>query len=183
MLLQSAQNNLNTPAVNFNLKGTDSHYYSLEDFKDKEILVVIFMCNHCPYVKAVVDRFVKFQAKYKDKSVQLIAVNPNDASSYPQDSYDNMVKFSSEHKLNFPYLVDETQETAGAYGAVCTPDIYLFDSSRELKYRGRLDNNWKDENNVTHKDLEIVTDMILGGQSISKYEQVPSMGCSIKWKN
>ncbi len=183
MLLHSTQDNLNSPAIKFNLKGTDGHFYSLEDFKDKEVLIIIFMCNHCPYVKAVVERFVKFQEKYKSKSVQLLAINPNDASSYPQDSFDNMVKFASEHKLNFPYLVDDTQETSGKYGAVCTPDIYLFDGSRELKYRGRFDNNWKDENNVTHKDLEIVTDMILDGQNISKYEQVPSMGCSIKWKN
>ncbi len=141
------------------------------------------MCNHCPYVKAVVERFVKFQSKYKDKGVQLLAINPNDSSSYPQDSFDNMVKFHSQYKLNFPYLIDESQETAASYGAVCTPDIYLFDNSRKLKYRGRLDNNWKDENSVTQKDLEIVTDMLLAGENISEYEQVPSMGCSIKWKN
>ncbi|MBS1494886.1 MAG: thioredoxin family protein [Bacteroidetes bacterium] len=183
MLLQSTQHNLNTPAVNFNLQGTDNHYYSLEDFKDKEILIIIFMCNHCPYVKAVIERFVKFQEKYKDRSVQLLAINPNDVQTYPQDSFENMVKFHSEHKMNFPYLIDETQDTARAYEAVCTPDIYLYDSNRELKYRGRLDNNWKDENNVTHKDLEIVTDLLLDKQNISKLEQVPSMGCSIKWKS
>lgn len=183
MLLQSTQKNLNTPAINFNLKGTDNHYYSLEDFKDKEILIIIFMCNHCPYVKAVIERFVKFQEKYKDKSVQLLAINANDINSYPQDSFENMIKFYSEHKMNFPYLIDETQETALAYQAVCTPDIYLYDSSRELRYRGRFDNNWKDENNVTHKDLEIVTNLLLDKQNISEFEQVPSMGCSIKWKN
>ena len=183
MLLHSTQNNLDIPVINFNLKGTDGHFYSPEDFKDKEILIVIFMCNHCPYVKAVIDRFVKFQDKYKDRGVQLAAINPNDVSTYPQDSYENMIKFYDEHKMNFPYLIDESQETAKAYDAVCTPDIYLFDSTRILKYRGRLDNNWKDENNVTQKDLENVTDMLLKGESISDVEQVPSMGCSIKWKN
>lgn len=183
MLLHSAQNNLNTPAINFNLQGTDNHFYSLEDFKDKEILIIIFMCNHCPYVMAVIDRFIKFQDEYKDKSVQLVGINANDVSTYPRDSFENMIKFYSEHKMNFPYLVDDTQETAAAYQAVCTPDIYLYDSSRELKYRGRFDNNWKDENSVTQKDLKIVTDMLLDGQNISKLEQLPSMGCSIKWKN
>lgn len=183
MLLHSTKNNLNSPVINFNLRGTDGHFYSLNDFKDKEILIIIFMCNHCPYVKAVIERFVKFQEKYKDKNVQLIAINPNDETAYPQDSFENMIKFYSEHKLNFPYLIDEAQETAAAYEAVCTPDIYLYDSSRKLVYRGRLDNNWKDENNVTQKDLEIVTDMILEGKNISDFEQVPSMGCSIKWKN
>jgi len=183
LLLQSAQNNLNSSTVNFNLKGTDGHFYSLEDFKDKEILIIIFMCNHCPYVKAVIDRLVKFQMKYKDKSVQLVGINPNDVTTYPRDSFENMIKFYSEHKMNFPYLIDETQETAIAYGAVCTPDIYLYDSSRELRYRGRIDNNWKDESSVTQKDLEIFTDMILEGKNVSKLEQIPSMGCSIKWKN
>jgi peroxiredoxin len=183
LLLQSTKDNLNSPAVNFNLKGTDGHYYSPEDFKDKEILIIIFMCNHCPYVKAVIDRIVKFSDKYKDKNVQLIAINPNDVSSYPQDSFENMIKFHKEHNMNFPYLIDETQETAKAYGAVCTPDIYLYDSSRLLKYRGRIDNNWKDESNVTQKDLEIVTDMLLEGNNIADFVQSPSMGCSIKWKN
>lgn len=183
MLLHSTQNNLNISAINFNLKGTDEHFYSLEDFKDKEVLVIVFMCNHCPYVKAVIERLVKFQENYKDKSVQVVAINPNDSSSYPQDSFENMIKFYSEHKINFPYLVDVTQEIAQAYGAVCTPDIYLFDSNRKLRYRGRIDNNWKDEKSVTQKDLEMITDALLANESTTSFEQIPSMGCSIKWKN
>ena len=183
MLIQSAQNNLNTSAVSFNLKGTDNHFYSLEDFKHKDILIIIFMCNHCPYVKAVIDRFVKFQEGYKDKGVQLVGINPNDVTTYPRDSFENMIKFYSEHSMNFPYLIDETQETAMAYQAVCTPDIYLYDSHRELKYRGRFDNNWKDESNVTQRDIQIAADMLLNGENISKLEQIPSMGCSIKWKS
>ena len=183
MLLHSTQNNLDSSTINFNLKGTDNHFYSPEDFKDKTILIIIFMCNHCPYVKAVIERLVKFQAKFADKSVQLIGINGNDISSYPQDSFENMVKFYAEHEMNFPYVIDETQETAIAYGAVCTPDIYVYDSSRKLKYRGRLDNNWKDENSVTQKDLEIITEMLLEGKDISGVQQFPSMGCSIKWKN
>jgi len=183
LLLQSAQNNLNTPIINFNLQGTDKHFYSPEDFKDKKVLILIFMCNHCPYVKAVIERIVKFQEKFADKSVQIVGINPNDSTTYPSDSFENMIKFHKDYKINFPYLVDDTQETTQAYQAVCTPDIYLYDSDRVLRYRGRWDNNWKDENNVTNKDIEIVTELLLQDKDITDIEQLPSMGCSIKWKS
>jgi len=183
VLLQSVQNNLNTAIVNFNLKGVDGHFYSPEDFKDSKVLIIIFMCNHCPYVKAVVERFVSFQEKFSGKGVQLVGINPNDATTYPQDSFENMIKFSKEYKINFPYLIDETQETTMSYGAVCTPDIYVYDKNRVLKYRGRWDNNWKDANNVTNKDIEIVTELLLQDSDITNVEQLPSMGCSIKWKS
>lgn len=139
------------------------------------------MCNHCPYVKGVIDRFVDFQERYKDKGVQLIGINPNDPDVYPEDSFDNMKLFAAKYKINFPYLVDDTQETARSYDAVCTPDIYVYGKNRILKYRGRLDNNWKEKDNVTEKDLEKAVNLLLAGKEID-FPQIPSMGCSIKWK-
>jgi len=179
---QSGKENLNTPIIDFSLKGTDDRSYSPGDFKDKEILIIIFMCNHCPYVKAVTDRFVSFQKKFTDRNVQLIGINSNDADSYPEDSFENMKLYAEEYGMNFPYLYDETQEIARKYDAVCTPDIYVYDKDRVLKYRGRLDDNWKDENNITVKDLEKATELLLEGKEID-FDQIPSMGCSIKWKH
>lgn len=140
------------------------------------------MCNHCPYVKAVTDRLVSFQEKYYDSNVQLIGINSNDTNSYPEDSFENMKIYSDEHGMNFPYLFDETQEIARKYGAVCTPDIYVYDKDRMLRYRGRLDDNWKDESKVTVKDLEKATELLLEGKEIG-FDQIASIGCSIKWKH
>jgi len=176
----SSQNNLDTDIIDFSLKGTDGKIYSPEIFKDKDILVIVFQCNHCPYVKAVMERFVSFQNKYTVRNVQLIGINPNDTISYPEDSFDNMKLFVEKYKLNFPYLIDETQETARKYDAVCTPDIYVYDKERKLRYRGRLDDSWKDESKITSKDLEKAVEMILAGKEIN-FPQIPSMGCSIKW--
>lgn len=181
MLLNSNKNNLGTSIIDFSLKGIDDEFYSPNDFKDKDILVIIFKCNHCPYVKAMIDRFVSFQKKYKDKGVQLIGINPNDPETYPEDSFENMKHFAAKHKINFPYLVDETQEVAKQYDAACTPDIYIYDKNRILKYRGRFDDNWKDESKVIERDLEKTVELLLQGKEIN-FEQIPSMGCSIKWK-
>jgi thiol-disulfide isomerase/thioredoxin len=139
------------------------------------------MCNHCPYVKAVIERFVKLQKKYKDSGVGLIGISSNDATAYPEDSFENMKLFAKNHSMNFPYLFDETQMTAKNYGAVCTPDIYVYDGKRKLKYRGRLDDNWKEESGVKSEDLDLAIDLLLQEKEIS-FEQIPSMGCSIKWK-
>lgn len=181
MLLQSNPGELNSAAPGFSLKGIDGKFYSQEDFSGDKILVVIFMCNHCPYVKAVVKRFVSLQSKFSDKKVRLIGISPNDVIAYPEDSYENMIIFAEEFGLNFPYLFDETQQTAADYGAVCTPDIYVYNEERILKYRGRLDDSWQDESMVKSRDLEKAIEEILGGSDVS-FEQIPSMGCSIKWK-
>jgi len=181
MLLENNTNNINTPIFNFSLKGTDGKQYSPDDFKDKSVLIIIFMCNHCPYVKAVMQRFIKIQDKFKDRGIQLIGINSNDIDAYPEDSFDNMKLFYAEYGMNFPYLIDETQQIARKYDAVCTPDIFLYNSERILKYRGRLDNNWQDESKVTQKDLENAIEVILEGKEPDK-DQKPSMGCSIKWK-
>lgn len=182
MALFSNKNKLGTPIIDFSLKGIDGKFYSPENFKDKDVLVLIFQCNHCPYVKAVMDRFVALQDKYAAENVQLIAINPNDADAYPEDSFEKMKDFAKDYKMNFPYLYDESQEIAHKYDAVCTPDIYVFDKERKLRYRGRLDDSWKDESKVTSKDLERAIGHILKGEEI-EFEQIPSMGCSIKWKD
>lgn len=172
---------LNNEITDFELKGINDQIFSPKIFKDKDILVIIFMCNHCPYVKAVMQRFVALQEKYKD-SVQLIGINSNDPETYPEDSFENMKTFAGKYKMNFPYVIDETQDIARKYDAVCTPDIYVFDKERKLKYRGRLDDSWKDESKITSKDLEKAIELILQSKEID-FEQIPSMGCSIKWKN
>jgi len=180
MLLQSKPGEINSGIIDFHLKGIDEKIYTLNDFNGDKILVIIFMCNHCPYVKAVIGRLVAIQKKYFDKSVRLIGINPNDTKAYPEDSFENMKLFAKEYSMNFTYLYDETQEIAKQYDAVCTPDIYIYDDDRKLKYRGRLDDNWKDETQVTSRDLESAINLILEGNEIT-FEQIPSMGCSIKW--
>ncbi|MCP5106834.1 MAG: thioredoxin family protein [bacterium] len=167
--------------MDFNLPGTDGKQYSLDSFKGKEILVIIFMCNHCPYVKAVLDRLIDLQNQTAAKGVQLIGINSNDAQRYPDDSMENMKKVTAEKKIPFPYLFDETQETAKAYDAVCTPDIYVYGEKRTLLYRGRMDDNWQEPDKVTQRDLKEAIDRILNNHEVDS-NQIPSMGCSIKWK-
>jgi len=181
MLLQSKPGELNSGIIDFSLKGIDEKIYTLSEFSGKKILVIIFMCNHCPYVKAVIGRFIKLQTKYRNKGVQLIGISPNDVTAYPEDSFGNMKLFAKNYSMNYPYLFDESQETAKKYEAVCTPDIYVYDEKKILKYRGRLDDSWKDESQVKSKDLEAAIEQILDEKEIS-FEQIPSMGCSIKWK-
>ena len=172
---------IGTRAIDFNLESTDGKMYSLDSFKHKKVLCIIFSCNHCPYVRAVEDRINRIAKDYSGKSFALVAINPNDDSAYPEDSFDNMKIRAKEKGFVFPYLRDETQETARAYDAVCTPDIYLYDKDRILRYRGRIDDNWKDEANVTRNELRMAIDCLLEDKVIS-FDTVPPMGCSIKWK-
>tara|TARA_B100000315_G_scaffold130524_1_gene120124 strand:+ start:6221 stop:6769 length:549 start_codon:yes stop_codon:yes gene_type:complete len=180
-LLNSKMVPLGTKAIDFDLCGTDGKNYSLDSFKKKKVLVVIFMCNHCPYVIAVLDRLIAIQNDYEDKGVQLIGINPNDTVNYPEDSFDNMKKKVKEKNIPFPYLIDESQNIARKYDAVCTPDIYVYGNERTLIYRGRIDDNWQEESKVTQRDLRDALDAILKGNPVSG-KQTPSMGCSIKWK-
>lgn len=180
-LVHSTMVPLGTPAVDFKLPGVDGEMYSLESFSEKKILVVIFMCNHCPYVKAVLQRLIDLQAETGDQGVQLVGINSNDAEKYPDDSLENMKKIAQEKGLNFPYLFDASQETAKAYNAVCTPDIYVYGPERKLLYRGRIDDNWEQEDKVTRRNLKEAIDFIIAGTGVPD-EQIPSMGCSIKWK-
>lgn len=172
---------LGTPAPGFSLPGTDYKTYSLASFKDKKVLVVVFMCNHCPYVQAVLRRLINLQNEYAEQSVQLVGINVNDAIKYPEDSPDEMRVLAEKKKLPFPYLFDATQESAKAYDAVCTPDIYVYGEERTLLYRGRVDDNWQHPDEITCHDLKDAIEAILAGQPVSN-KQIPSIGCSIKWK-
>jgi len=180
-LLQSLPLPMGSPIIPFSLPATDGKGYGPMEFSDKEILVVIFMCNHCPYIKAVIDRLVAIQADYLDKGVQLIGINANDSEGYPEDSFEAMQAFVEEKGINFPYLQDESQQIAQSYQAQCTPDIFVFDQNRELAYHGRVDDNWKEPEKATQHDLRNALDAILEGEPVPE-PQMPSMGCSIKWK-
>ncbi|MEE8184919.1 MAG: thioredoxin family protein [Thermodesulfobacteriota bacterium] len=182
VLLNSKMVPIGKEAYDFSLIGTDEKTYSLESFIDKKVLVIIFMCNHCPYVKATIGRLIDIQKDYDDKGVQLVGINSNDEINYPDDSFENMKSAFKDKGINFPYLRDDTQDTARKYDAVCTPDIYLYGPERKLLYRGRIDDNWQDETKVTRKDLRGAIDTVLEDRPVSD-EQYPSMGCSIKWKS
>jgi peroxiredoxin len=176
-------------APEFTLLGTDEVHHELRDFRNSRVLVVVFMCNHCPYVQAVRSRINQLASEGAEYGVQVIGINPNDSVRYPDDSFEAMKKESAEHRFVFPYLWDETQQVAKAYGAVCTPDFFVYENKTEhkepvnfvLRYRGRMDDNWKDENAVRARDLRNAIDAILAGREVNP-DQVPSMGCSIKWK-
>lgn len=172
---------IGTKAIPFKLKGIDERYYSLDDFLGKKVLCIIFSCNHCPYVMAVEDRINEIAKHYSTSSFALVCINSNDDSTYPEDSFEAMKIRAVEKGFVFPYLRDDTQETAKAYDAVCTPDIYLYDENRILRYRGRIDDSWKDETKVTRKELQMAIDRLMDNKEID-FETVPPMGCSIKWK-
>lgn len=139
------------------------------------------MCNHCPYVKAVLKRIIALQNEFIDRGVQFIGINSNDATRYPDDSLENMKIIAKENDFSFPYLIDPSQEVAKSYDAVCTPDLYVYGKNRKLVYRGRIDDNWEDSEKVTQQDLKLALENILSREVITS-KQIPSMGCSIKWK-
>jgi len=169
-----------TQAPAFALPATDGKTYDLSAFSDATVLVVIFTCNHCPYAKACEDRLIALQHDYANKGVRLVAINPNNAVSHPEDSFEAMKVRAQEKQFNFPYLRDESQEVARAYDAACTPDIFVFDAQRKLVYNGRIDDNWQDERKVTARDLARAIECVLARQPLT-FKVVPSMGCSIKW--
>lgn len=181
VLLNSENIQLGKPAPDFQLKSVDGKDYNLASFKDAKALVVMFICNHCPYVKAIEDRILQLHRDYKDKGVQLVGICANDPTDYPEDSPTNLLKRWQEKEYGFPYLIDETQQVAKAYDAACTPDIYVYDAERKLAYHGQLDDNWKDPSRVTRHDLREALAALLAGEKLTA-EQTPSMGCSIKWK-
>jgi len=181
VLLESLKLPMGTTIIDFNLPATDEKEYSVDSFKDKDIIVIIFMCNHCPYVHAIIDRLISIQHDYGNRGIQLVGINSNDPDSYPEDSFDAMREWVQEKGINFVYLHDENQEIAKAYKAQCTPDIYVFDRARQLVYHGRIDDSWQDESKVTQNELKDALDAILKGDTVSK-KQNPTIGCSIKWK-
>jgi len=169
------------PALDFQLLGVDGNTYRLEDFEDKKILIVMFSCNHCPTVRAYEDRFVELQRDYKDKGVVLVAINPNDDKKYPEDSFKNMKARAKEKGFNFPYLRDETQSVARSYGAERTPEAFVFDMKRVLRYHGRIDDNVYEPDKIQQHYLRDALDAILKGQKVLVQDTEP-VGCTIKWK-
>jgi peroxiredoxin len=167
-------------APDFNLLGIDDKKHSLSEFRNHPLLV-IFMCNHCPYVQAKIDAMNEIYEKFTDE-ISMVGINSNDPTNYPDDSFENMKKFAKEKNIKFTYLVDETQEVAKKYGAVCTPDPFLFDRDFRLIFHGRIDNSMKPENKATEKTMILNIEKLLGGKKIEK-DFDPSMGCSIKWKS
>ena len=169
-------------APEFSLKGIDEKKHSLKEFKGKKTLLAVFMCNHCPYVKPKVSKLNELQKKYSSKGLQIIGINSNDTEKYPDDSFEKMKEFAEEKKINFPYLIDETQETAKNYGAACTPDPFLFNEKLELVYHGRIDDaHGESHEKAKTNELEEAVKQLLEGKKIT-VETLPSAGCNVKWK-
>lgn len=166
-------------APDFSLKGIDDKKYSLQNFNAKALLIV-FMCNHCPYVHARLGDIIVLQEKFKG-SLRVVGINSNDAN-YEGEGFENMVRFAKERKMNFPYLFDETQNVARAYGAVCTPDPFLFDAGKKLVFHGRINDAMEPEQKPKTQVMEINVRKLLNGEKIEKTFD-PSIGCSIKWKS
>jgi peroxiredoxin len=165
----------------FQLKGVDGKMWKRDDFAGSKAFLIMFICNHCPYVKAVEDRLIALGREMKDRGVKIAAVSSNDAENYPDDSFANLAKRAQEKNYPFPYLYDETQAVARTFGAVCTPDFFLYDAQMKLAYRGRLDDSWKDPSQVKHQELRDAIVALLENRKPSD-AQKPSMGCNIKWK-
>ncbi len=169
------------PAIPFVLPGVDDRAYAFADYAAKAAVAVIFSCNHCPYVLAWEDRMIQIQADYAGRGVQLIAINSNDAVRYPADSFEAMKRHAAAKGFNFPYLHDESQAIARAYGAVRTPEIYLFDADRVLRYHGAIDDEYDDPAAVREHYLIAALDAVLAGERPA-ISQTPPVGCTIKWK-
>lgn len=183
MAVESTMLALETKAPDFLLPDVVSgQTISLETFKDKESLIVMFICRHCPYVKHVQKELSQIARDYQHQSLGIVAISANDPEAYPEDAPDSLKEQAKELGFVSPYCFDETQEVAKAYKAACTPDFYLFDQERKLVYRGQLDNSRPGNNiPVTGKDLREAIDAVLNDQAVNP-DQKPSMGCGIKWK-
>ena len=167
-------------APDFDLLGIDGERHALSGYGGREALLVVFMCNHCPYVKAKIDAIKEVHERFGDR-IAVVGINSNDASRYPDDSYDSMKAMAAERGIKFDYLVDETQDVARRYGAVCTPDPFLFDSSGRLAFHGRIDDAAGPDATATEKIMVNNVEALLAGRRIEK-DFDPSIGCSIKWK-
>lgn len=196
-LVHTPPGDLGMQPPEFTLNGVDGKTHPLTSFLQGKGLLIVFMCNHCPYVKAVLGRINQLAEKFHGLGIPVVGINPNDAAKYPEDSLPKMIELSREAGFAFAYLHDPTQAVAKSYGAVCTPDFFLFRrkdpagskatgtqssvaQAFELCYRGRLDDSWKDETKVTTRDLEQAMSAIVEGRPQAS-QQTPSMGCSIKW--
>lgn len=172
---------LGEKAPEFSLPGVDGKDHALSDFDKAKALVVVFSCNHCPYVIAYEDRIKAIQSDYGKKGAQVVAINANDAQGYPEDSFEKMVARAKERGFNFPYLRDQEQSVAKAYGASHTPHLFVFDAARKLAYTGKIDDQWQDESKVQRRFLRDALDDILAGRAPTTPE-THAIGCTIKWK-
>jgi peroxiredoxin len=168
-------------APDFNLPGVDGRNYALADFAGKPALVIIWSCNHCPMVVRYEDRMVELQRDYADRGVQVVAINSNDVARYPDDSFERMVERARDKGFPFPYLRDESQQVARAYGPAVTPEVFLFDAKRKLVYHGRIDDNPDDPSAVRRRDLREALEALLAGAPIATAE-TNAVGCGVKWK-
>jgi peroxiredoxin len=190
-LTQSTMMALGSKAPDFSLPATDGSVVSLADFSNAKALVVLFVCNHCPYVIHIAPTLAKLAKEYQEKGVAFVAINSNDTDAYPADSFANMKLEKEKRGYTFPYLFDDTQAVAQSYGAACTPDIYVFDGEQGLVYRGEFDgtrpnrissgNYDSSVNPASGASLRKALDLLLEGEKIPE-DQYPSMGCNIKWK-
>ena len=180
-LLESILIPLGTKMPVFELKDPSGKLYKGEELYGERGLLVAFTCNHCPYAIAVWPRLIRLAKYAKGMKINAIAINPNIHPDYPDDSPENMKKKIAESGIDFPYLVDATQDVAMSFKAQCTPDIFLFNKNKELVYHGRIDDNWQDESKVTREELKMAMNNYAAGLPVPK-EQRPSMGCSIKWQ-
>jgi peroxiredoxin len=168
----------------FSLLATDGKTYSRSDLTSAKVSIAMFICNHCPYVKAIEDRLIELGRRYQKSApndVRIFAICANDGERYPEDSFEELKSRADQKNYPFPYLYDESQDVARRFGAVCTPDFFVYDQSLKLAYRGRLDDSWKDAANVRSEDLRLAIDDLLAGRKVQR-TQLASMGCSIKWK-
>jgi peroxiredoxin len=176
------QLNIGSPAPDFkDLRGTDGKRYSLKSFAGNKCLVVVFACNHCPYVQAYEDRMIALQREYGPKGVQLVGINANETANYPEDSFEHMVKRSTDQGFNFVYLRDDDQSVARKFGATHTPEFFLFDEARTLRYHGKMDDNYQNPGAVKSRYLQTAVEALLSGAPI-KEQETYSIGCTIKWK-
>ncbi|HEY8440663.1 MAG TPA: thioredoxin family protein [Xanthobacteraceae bacterium] len=174
--------NFGWKARDFALQGVDGRTYSLADVRGTNGTLVAFICNHCPYVRAIIGRLVAEAKALRDMGIGTIAIMPNDTEAYPQDSFENMRSFAAQHAFTFPYVIDATQEVAKSYDALCTPDFFGFNAADELQYRGRLDASRTSAVPNARRDLyEAMREVAQTGRG--PQEQLPSMGCSIKWRH
>lgn len=181
MLAEQYKLQIGDPAPAFEgLKGVEGTTYSLDDFSDAKALMVVFSCNHCPYVQAYEGRMQQVYEDYKDNGMAMVAINSNDASQYPEDSFDEMKKRAKSQGLTFPYVRDKTQQVAEAYGAQCTPHVMIFDEDRKLAYQGRYDDEKDDPEAGKAKDVRAALDAILAGEEPGE-PVTRAFGCSIKW--
>jgi len=190
-LTESTMLELGSTAPDFQLKSTEGKQCSLADYGSAPVLVVMFICNHCPYVIHIAPALAELAKQYQGKGVAFVAINSNDVEAYPADSFENMQRERADRGYTFDYLFDETQAVAKAYTAACTPDIYVFDDARKLAYRGQFDdsrphrissgNYDSSKTPATGESLKVALDILLRGETVPE-KQYPSMGCNIKWK-